>query len=91
MDAQVSEVAAEWAVILLTFGVGSFFFGYDMYIRLGYSKQCLLRVGSGFFGPRTYGFLPLVGAVSVVLSLTAPLGGVETLRIRPRTRSHLAD
>jgi len=62
-----------------------------MDMPLGYSEQCLPKVGSGFFDPATYDSLTLVGAVSLVLGLTAPLGGVETLRVRLRKRSHLAD
>ena len=76
---------------LAQLGVGSFFFGYGMDMPLGYSRQCLPKVGSGFFDPTTYDSLPLVGAVSFVLGLTAPLGGVETRRARLRTQSHLAD
>jgi len=78
MNVQVPEAATQWAVFLLSFGIGAFIFGYGMYVRLGYTKQYFLKKESGFFGAATYQFLPLVGAIFFVLALTALPDDVET-------------
>lgn len=78
MSVQVPEAATQLAVFLLSFGVGSFISGYGMYIRLGYSKQYFLKEGMGSLGAAAYHFLPLVGAVFLMLALGALAGDVET-------------
>jgi len=50
MGVQVHEAATQWAVFLISFGVGAFFFGYGMYIRLDHNKQYFLKEESGLLG-----------------------------------------
>lgn len=77
METQVQEAATQWAVFLISFGVGAFFFGYGMYIRLGRSKQYFLKEESGLLGADTYHFFPLVGGIFMVLAVIALAGDVE--------------
>jgi tetratricopeptide (TPR) repeat protein len=78
VEIQVQEAATQWAVFLLSFGTGAFFFGYGMYIRLGYSKQYFLKEESGLLGADTYHFFPLVGGIFMILGLIALAPDLET-------------
>ncbi len=77
MEIQLHEAATQWAVCLISFGAGAFFFAYGMYIRLGRSKQYFLKEESGLRGADTYHFFPLVGGIFMVLALIALAGDVE--------------
>lgn len=79
MAVQGPDTSGTCTILLVGFLLGSVFFGWGMWIRLGYTKgYFLVRGPAPFFGPANYHFVILVGAVLIVLGVTGLPAGADT-------------
>jgi len=75
----VSQSSAQCGELIIDFGIGLAFLSFGLAIRLGYAKRYfLVRGPAPFFGPANYHFIILVGALFLILGLTALPGDVQT-------------
>lgn len=71
MEIHLHEAATQWAVFLISLGADTFFFGWNMCIRVDYSKGYFLKEVTGVLGPAGYHLSTLVGSIFMVPALVS--------------------
>jgi tetratricopeptide (TPR) repeat protein len=74
----LTESAARWFSVVVSFGAGLALIAYGLHIRLGHSRGYYLKERKGLLRPSVYHILPLIGVVLCLLGFTGLFSDLET-------------